>query len=137
MILTPSQAKAVYSAMCALNNVGAICGDLTLAEGLRVQWLASVTVREGLSGPREEYPNQPAFATAYGLQPGQRHYAVTGRICGDEEDTLLLVRGKNHEEAVEAFKDELRAIRNVDAEDQDETEIFIGAVVWSNTPINE
>lgn len=64
---------------------------------------------------------------------------MTGRICGDEEDTLLLVRATNHEEAVEAFKAELRAIRNVDAEDQDKPdyEIFIGAVVWSNTPINE
>lgn len=68
-----------------------------------------------------------------------RYYAVTGRICGDEEDTLLLVTGANHEEAVEAFKAELRAIRNVDAEDQEtpENEIFIGAVVWSQTPIFE
>lgn len=70
---------------------------------------------------------------------GQRHYAVTGRLCGDEEDTLLLVTGANHEEAMEAFKAELRAIRNVDAEDQEapENEIFIGAVVWSQTPIFE
>lgn len=67
MILNQAQAEAVYSAMCALNNVGGICGDLTLAEGLRVQWLASVTVRDGLSGPREEYPSQSAFAIAYGL----------------------------------------------------------------------
>ena len=69
-ILNQAQAEAVYSAMCALNNVGAICGDLTLGEGLRVQWLSRVDVRDGLSGPREEYPNQAAFATAYGLQQG-------------------------------------------------------------------
>lgn len=66
-ILNQAQAEAVYSAMCALNNVGVICGDLTLAEGLRVQWLDRVTIRDGLSGPREEYPSQSAFATAYGL----------------------------------------------------------------------
>lgn len=66
-----------------------------------------------------------------------RYYAVTGRICGDEEDTLLLVTGTTHEEAVEAFKVELRAIRNVDAEDEEGIEIFIGAVVWSATPIFE
>lgn len=70
MILNQAQAEAVYSAMCALNNVGGICGDLTLSEGLRVQWLQSVTVRDGLSGPREEYANQTAFATAYSLQQG-------------------------------------------------------------------
>ena len=69
-ILTQAQAEAVYSAMCALNSAGVICGDLTLSEGLRVQWLESVTVRDGLSGPREEYANQSAFATAYGLQQG-------------------------------------------------------------------
>lgn len=67
MILNQAQAEAVYSAMVALNNVGGISGDLTLSEGLRVQWLKSVTVRDGLSGPREEYPNQSGFATAYGL----------------------------------------------------------------------
>lgn len=66
-ILNQSQAEAVYSAMCALNNVGGICGDLSLSEGLRVQWLESVIVRDGLSGPREEYPNQAEFAAAYGL----------------------------------------------------------------------
>lgn len=70
MILNKSQAEAVYGAMCALNNVGGICGDLTLSEGLRVQWLQCVVVRDGLSGPREEYPNQAAFAAAYGLQQG-------------------------------------------------------------------
>ena len=67
-ILTTTQAEAVYSAMCHLNNVGVIGGDLTLTEGLRVQWLECVTVRDGLSGPREEYPNQAAFATTYGLE---------------------------------------------------------------------
>ena len=30
-ILTQAQAEAVYSAMCALNNIGAnICGDISL-----------------------------------------------------------------------------------------------------------
>lgn len=66
-ILNKAQAEAVYSAMCALNNIGNIAGDLTLSEGLRVQWLESVTVRDGLSGPREYYLNQAAFAAAYGL----------------------------------------------------------------------
>lgn len=70
MILNQAQAEAVYSAMCALNNVGGICGDLTFSEGLRVQWLQCVIVRDGLSGPREEYRNQAAFAAAYGLQQG-------------------------------------------------------------------
>lgn len=67
LILTKAQAEAIANAMAHLNNVGGVCGDLTLAEGIRVQWLTSVTVRDGLSGPREEYKSQSAFATAYGL----------------------------------------------------------------------
>lgn len=77
-VLNQSQAEAVYSAMCALNNVGTICGDLTLNEGLRVQWLERVTVRDGLSGPREEYPNQAAFAAAYGLNAD-----TAPAVCGE------------------------------------------------------
>lgn len=82
MILTQAQAEAVYSAMCALNNVGGICGDLTLAEGLRVQWLASVTVRDGLSGPSEGYLNQAAFATAYGLNSDEWQSDVAAAAGG-------------------------------------------------------
>lgn len=62
---------------------------------------------------------------------------MTGRISGDDEDTLLLLTAENHDQAAEGFKAELRAIRNVDPEDQDDTEIFIGAVVWSATPIQK
>ena len=65
--------------------------------------------------------------------PMRRYYAVTGRISGDDEDTLLLVCGASHDEATAEFKAELRAIRNVD--DENEIEIHIGAVVWSATPI--
>jgi hypothetical protein len=67
MILNKDHAEAVYSAMCALNNVSAICGEVTLDEGLRVQWLNGVEVRAGLSGPRESYADQAAFAAAYKL----------------------------------------------------------------------
>lgn len=70
MILNKAQAEAAHAAMRALNNVGGICGDLTLSEGLRVQWLQCVVVRDGLSGPREEYPDRDAFAAAYGLNLG-------------------------------------------------------------------
>ncbi len=75
-ILNQAQAEAVYSAMCALNKVGCIQGDLTLNEGLRVQWLKRMTVRDGLSGPREEYAEQFAFAAAYGLDGKEPRTAV-------------------------------------------------------------
>lgn len=74
MILNPSQARAVYDAMCALNNVAADKGMVTFyAENSRnditVSWDAvSVTVHTGaLLVSRETYDDQVAFARAYGV----------------------------------------------------------------------
>ena len=68
-----------------------------------------------------------------------RHYAVTGRIDGDDEDTLILLEASDRDEAIEKYKAELREISNVDPEYADEpgNEIYINAVVWSATPIFE
>lgn len=72
-ILTPSQVEAVYSAMCALKNVGSIFGDVRIAadraqHDIRVQWDEDgVTVGQGLRVAIERYADQAAFAAAYGL----------------------------------------------------------------------
>lgn len=70
-ILTQSQAKAVYSAMCVLNNVsGGLHATLEqdgavhvaeVAHGIEV-WIAG-------GGAVENYADQSAFAAAYGLGP--------------------------------------------------------------------
>lgn len=72
MILTQAQAEAVYTAMCALNNVSAIardvrglgyCRTLTLSQ----QWTGDIEIRNGTGGVKEHYTDQAEFATAYGL----------------------------------------------------------------------
>jgi hypothetical protein len=77
LILNPAQAEAVYSAMCALNNIsnynaiqftnfrGELIGVATKATG-------EVIVERGAPVPatRESYPTQAEFATAYGLNAG-------------------------------------------------------------------
>jgi hypothetical protein len=72
MILNQAQAEAVYSAMCALNNVGATASSID-AENF------DVTVRNGVISirsssddfkipvMREAFTSQAAFAAAYGL----------------------------------------------------------------------
>lgn len=67
-ILTPAQAEAVYSAMCHLNNVGGRFA-CTLGDGVCVEAWGSVRIF-GRIGVTETYPDQSAFATAYGLQQG-------------------------------------------------------------------
>lgn len=66
-ILNQAQAEAVYSAMCALNNVG---GRIAANIGV-------INVYESIDGwvqvtspglPTEVYATQSEFATAYGLQ---------------------------------------------------------------------
>lgn len=81
-ILTQAQAEAVYSAICALNNVG-LRGvaewEQVFDTGyypkrkeqfeVREQRDGSILVRIlGVDG--ETYDNQSAFAAAYGLQQG-------------------------------------------------------------------
>mgnify|MGYP000867219322 CR=1 FL=1 len=84
LILTKSQAEAVYSAMCALNNVNGIGFGVAFNEQA-----SRVGVREFADTGRvlverfafqgnpveqieavESYADQSAFATAYGLQQG-------------------------------------------------------------------
>lgn len=76
-VLNKTQAEAVYSAMCALNNVGgkvkAMFGDVS-TEGINVfesagevhvAWVRTCDVLHA-----EIYPDRSAFATAYGLHQG-------------------------------------------------------------------
>lgn len=68
LILNQSQAEAVYSAMCALNNVG---GALSATiEVIRVEETHSGAVQvwtlDTIDNP-ERHADQSAFATAYGL----------------------------------------------------------------------
>jgi hypothetical protein len=75
-ILNTAQAEAVYSAMCALNNVSAKVR--TEMSGLPDYSIVTVHERgngqvwvEGDRGVREEiYADQSAFATAYSLAQG-------------------------------------------------------------------
>lgn len=71
-VLPAPVAEATYSAMCALNKVGArlnsfIDGELSVRQSRD----GGVTVLEMLGGdwePCERYEDQAAFAAAYGLQ---------------------------------------------------------------------
>lgn len=72
-LLTQKQALAVGNAMTALASVGVSFGDVGISanraqDDLRIQWMDGVTVCRGeLSGQREEYESQAAFAAAYEL----------------------------------------------------------------------
>lgn len=95
-ILTTAQAKAVYSAMCALNTVGADVAQYNLPERKQVFAFADGTFGVSLAGrTKEEYPNQSAFATAYGLNGGaptsEEPSAPCTRdaTCGWDESTKM------------------------------------------------
>ncbi len=67
-ILSPAQAKAVYDAMCALNNVGGSGCNLRLEGAIvsidphGVVWIYGPPAVDD-----ERYPTQAAFAAAYNL----------------------------------------------------------------------
>ncbi len=66
-ILNKSQAEAVYSAMCALNNVSGRV-DAQMPSGRVVEGANGVILVTAYGRPSEDYGNQAAFATAYGLK---------------------------------------------------------------------
>lgn len=76
LLLNPSQAEATYAAMCALNNVSFLTLSARLPSNdspgdveVRVGFTGLVRVFNTLSEQAhvETYPNQAAFAEAYGL----------------------------------------------------------------------
>lgn len=79
-ILNQSQAEAVYSAMCHLNNVGAVSPRINFPSkpGKRVaveqrndgRVIVTIFSTNQKDDEREDYYSQSAFATAYGLQQG-------------------------------------------------------------------
>lgn len=82
LILTPAQAQAVYSAMCALNAIGAVI-DVEIpggCGGTRIQgtFTGSVRVEQRWDDRKSEhYPDQDAFAAAYGLHQSRAVDAET------------------------------------------------------------
>ena len=69
-ILNKSQAEAVYSAMCALNNIGSVSSEFKLPNDVWVLAgvLGGVTISTGVYGAKiESHSTQANFASAYGL----------------------------------------------------------------------
>lgn len=72
LILNQSQAEAVYSAMCAMNEVGGKIDRIDL-EGSEVRVRENTAGRvfvESMERGEEAYFDQSDFATAYGLDHG-------------------------------------------------------------------
>lgn len=89
MILSPAQAKAVYSAMCALNNSGFASNRVTAHSEENAHWDVtvewnnnSIAVYLGFIGSVESYANQAAFATAYGLNSDEWQSDVAAAAGG-------------------------------------------------------
>lgn len=72
MILNQSQAEAIYSAMCDLNNVGAKmhASLYERAQRIDVREAGGFICVEVDGHKREVFESQAVFATTYGLQQG-------------------------------------------------------------------
>lgn len=71
-----------------------------------------------------------------------KYYAVSGRIPGDDEDTMLCVgQHPNNGSAIASFMDEMRALYSLTPQDSEimrksyDTDVFINSIVSSDTPI--
>lgn len=78
LILNQSQAEAVYSAMCVLNNVDFRACDLSFGKAIVKQTSSGTISVIGTVGDDEQYASQAAFATAYGLNSD-----TAPAVCGE------------------------------------------------------
>lgn len=67
------------------------------------------------------------------------HFAIIGRINGDDEDTTLLYQDCTEEEARATFIEDLRALDDIDPNDVEgmgeAADVYISHVLASETPI--
>lgn len=108
-ILTKAQAEAVYSAMCALNNVGgALWCRMTAGKGeewvgVREEDSGAIHIRKGAlrrfdsiesvvaigTGALEHHASQAAFAAAYGLDHGGEPQSAVAAAAGGLTQTAI------------------------------------------------
>ena len=73
--------------------------------------------------------------------PPLRYWAVSGRIPGDDEDTLHVLRAENREAAIQAFEEEILSNETEEARENlfkaHGQLVFINSVVVSDAPIQE
>ena len=69
LILNTSQAKAIYSAMCTLNNIGGYLSAITM-DAQVIETLSGNILITAYARKSESYTSQAEFATAYGLIEG-------------------------------------------------------------------
>jgi len=84
MILNQAQAEAVYSAMCALNNVSGVikCRIDAIEVVEHANRLVVVNSGCGAGYQSERYEDQAAFATAYGLNSDEPQSDVAAAAGG-------------------------------------------------------
>lgn len=97
-ILNQAQAEAVYSAMCALNNVGARLDAFLenafhareMADGrVVVHIVPNVTFPGSHAAEPEIYADQTAFAAAYGLDHGGEPQSAVAAAAGGLTQTAI------------------------------------------------
>lgn len=98
-------------------------GHVSITQGI-------ATFEDGVSVDVATLVAQPAQPD--GVFP---HIAVTGRIHGDDEDSVYTFESMTEEQAREAFKDAIFTDRDFDAEARQGTEVYINHVLASTAPI--
>lgn len=73
-LLNKSQAEAVYSALCALNNVGNCSGEINIPDGINVKFNVYggvyVSRAQDSGFVKRAFYSQSDFAEAFGLNEG-------------------------------------------------------------------
>lgn len=86
-----SQAEAVYSAMCVMNNIGGQLSHVRAGNASVVEHAAGHFVVSDVRGllESEVYDDQAAFAAAYGLDHGDEYQSAVAAAAGGLTQTAI------------------------------------------------
>ena len=74
-----------------------------------------------------------------------KHYAITGRLCGDDEDTLYIIEAEDADKAQAIFQERILSDNHYSSLEQwfaenkeyseEDSGIFLNSIVESDTPV--
>lgn len=125
----------------ALDRTSFIGQDIPSWRAARSSLMATISAcgyeLQAAGGTRQAWVVKPTPQAT----PALRHFAVSGRIPGSDEDTLLILQAVNREEAVERFTNSLYDLEaDPDASRRNVLEafselVYITSVAASDSPI--
>jgi len=113
----------------------------TLASALEA-WVEIADAEDLRQSDQDALIEAEQFLQSAGQEHGYYFYAISGRICGDDEDTTLVIKADDRQAALGEYRDQMRDMAGMTEGELEHLEgngegLFVNSIVRSLTPIVE